>query len=172
VAAKRRGADGLSVEERVFALAYLANGFNGTKAYLTMKPDVKSNTAATEAWKLLRKPEIAAFIAASQDKAWKGLQMSGDEALARVALDARADVRELFDDNGRRLPVHKFPDSIANSIESIEVKRGSFKVKLASKSAARRVILEQTGKLKNPLEDGITALAEALRADLSRSRST
>jgi hypothetical protein len=31
---------------------------------------------------------------------------------------------------------------------------------------ARRTMLEQTGKLKAPLEGGISALARALRADL------
>ena len=72
--------------------------------------------------------------------------MSGDEALARVAQDARADIRQLFDEQGNILLPHLWPDELANSVEAVDVKAG--KVKLASKSTARRIILEQTGKLK------------------------
>jgi hypothetical protein len=53
------------------------------------------------------------------------------------------------------------------SVEAIELKPdGAMKVKLASKSAARRTILEQIGKLKSPLEGGISVLAKARRGDL------
>jgi len=43
---------------------------------------------------------------------------------------------------------------------------GGFRVKLASKGAARRTILEQTGQLKGPLEGGVDALVRAIRGDL------
>lgn len=93
--------------------------------------------------------------------------MDGDEALARVSLDARADITELFDDAGKMLPPKQWPAHLRNSIEAFELKPdGSTKVKLASKSAARRTILEQTGKLKSPIEGGMSALAQALRGDL------
>ena len=36
------------------------------------------------------------------------------------------------------------------------------KVKLTGKLTARRIILEQTGKLKPPIADGVDALAEGL----------
>lgn len=93
--------------------------------------------------------------------------MDGDEALARVALDARADPRKLFGQDGKILPPAQWTDEIANSVEAFELKAdGAVKVKLASKTMARRTILEQTGKLKSPLEGGISALARALRGDL------
>jgi len=98
---------------------------------------------------------------------FRRLQMDGDEALARVALDARADITELFDDNGKMLPPKQWPAHLRNSIEAFELKPdGGEKVKLDSKTAARRTILDQTGKLKSPLEGGISALARALRGDL------
>ena len=63
-------------------------------------------------------------------------------------MDARADIRMLFDEHGCLLKPHEWPDEIANSIEAVDLKTG--KVKLASKLTARRIILEQTGKLKAP----------------------
>jgi hypothetical protein len=85
--------------------------------------------------------------------------MDGDEAFARVSLDARADITELFDEQGKIPPPKQWPAHLRNSDESFERKKdGSFKVNLASKTMARRTILEQTGKLKSPLESGMSAL--------------
>lgn len=94
--------------------------------------------------------------------------MSGDEALARVALDARSDPRHLFNVDGEMLEPADWPDELANSIESVELtKDGAYKVRFASKVQSRRTLLEQTGKLKTAA-DGFDALAEAIRADVSR----
>ena len=91
----------------------------------------------------------------------------------RVAVDARADPRRLFGPDGKMLRPSEWPDDIANSVEALELKAdGGIKVKLASKTAARRTILEHTGKLKAPLEAGLSRLERALRADLGyRGRS-
>ena len=93
--------------------------------------------------------------------------MAGAEALGRIAQDAKADIRELFDEHGRPLPPHLWPDSIVNSIEACEVRAdGSVRVKLVSKLAARRIILEATGTLKDSAREGVSALARAIRGDL------
>ena len=65
---------------------------------------------------------------------------TGDEALARVAGDARSDIRMLFNAKGALLNPHEWPDEIAHSVEAVDLTSG--KVKLASKSNARRTILE------------------------------
>lgn len=92
--------------------------------------------------------------------------MDGDEALARVALDARADMRDLYDDNGQLLKPHQWPDSIANSVKAYKPGPNGDTVVLNDSLAARRVILEQTGKLKNPLA-GMASLAKLLAGDLT-----
>lgn len=82
-------------------------------------------------------------------------------------MDARADITDLFDEEGKMLQPKKWPAALRNSVEAFELKPdGGMKVRLANKTAARRTILEHTGKLKAPLEGGISALARALRADL------
>ena len=96
--------------------------------------------------------------------------MDGDEALARISMDARADPRLLLDAMGGPLDPVDWPDELANSLETVEFhENGRLKrVKFVSKTAARRIILEVKGKLKGQPSDNIDALAEAIRADLSR----
>lgn len=159
--------DNLTHREQLFVLEYLANGYNATAAYRSVHPKCSQRTAEVEGSRTLRKPAVSAFIDQKRRERFRRLQMDGDEALARIALDARADLRKLFGQDGKILPPSQWTDEIANSVEVFELKPdGGIKVKLASKSAARRTILEQTGKLKSPVEGGISALARALRADL------
>jgi hypothetical protein len=157
----------LKKNDELVALEYLANGHNATAAYRSVHPNCSQRTAEVEGSRTLRKPEVAAFIDRQQRERFRRLQMDGDEALARIAMDARADITELFDEHGRILPPKLWPAHLSNSVEAFELKRdGSMKVRLASKTMARRTILEHTGKLKSPIEGGISALARALRGDL------
>jgi phage terminase small subunit len=153
---------GLTEAQYTFALQYLENGFNATQAYKKAHPDAVLTTCATEGWRTLRIPKVAAFLRTKSEIAWKELQMGGEEALARTALAVTFDVRTLFDDQGRLLPVSQWPDEAGVLIESIDMENG--KLKLPSRLAALRVILEQSGKLKS-IAGGLDELAEAIRAD-------
>ena len=148
-----------------FTLEYVANGFNATAAYRAAHPNVTYATARMEGSRTLAKPCIRAVIERRLRNHWEGLHMSGDEALARVALDARADIRMLFDAAGKLLKPDEWPDEIANSVEVVEFERG--KVKLVSKATARRIILEVTGKVSG--ESSVDQLAEAMRQTLERN---
>lgn len=90
--------------------------------------------------------------------------MDADEALYLVSCDARADIRELFDHKGHLLPMQQWPDSIANSVKAIHPGPSGTRIVLNDKLAARRIILEQTGKLKNAAGSGRT-LARILAGD-------
>src|SRR5450830_1901928 len=46
-----------------------------------------------------------------------------DRALREAARLAYSDIRELFDDEGRMLPIRRWPDSVAAAVQSIEVVR-------------------------------------------------
>jgi len=164
VAPARPKPDPLPPHQRRF-VQYYAVGLNGTRAYLAAYPNCKSHrAAATKAYELLRKPAVQAAVVADAAEVWKKLQMSGEEALLRVSLDARADVRELYDHKGRLLPVHLWPDCIANSVKSVRPGKEGTTIVLNDSLAARRLILEQTGKLKNPLA-GVGDLARILAGD-------
>lgn len=95
------------------------------------------------------------------------LEMSGAEAWGRTAQDARSDIRELFAPDGTLLPPSEWPASIANSVEAFELKPdGGYRIRLVSKLAARRLILEAAGQLRDPLRSQMSALAKAIRQDL------
>jgi hypothetical protein len=78
-------------------------------------------------------------------------------------------VRLLVDENGKRRELHQIPHELASAIDSVEFdKSGKLgKMKFASKSAARRTILEVTGELKK--EGGIDGLAQALKETLAEN---
>ena len=75
--------------------------------------------------------------------------MSGDEALGRVAMDARAAIRLLFDEKGELLSPHDWPDSVAGCVKAIQHGPYGLKITLVDPLVALRIILEQTGKLKS-----------------------
>jgi len=157
---------GLNEAQHAFCLEYLANGFNASAAYKAAYGVDHDPTARTNGHRLLTNADVKAFVARQLEQRWTAAQMSADEALALVASDARADVRVLYDEKGKLLPVQDWPDAIACSVESIEEKPdGSFKVKLTSKLAARRMILEVHRRLKAP---GESDTADALAALLAR----
>lgn len=159
--------DALSLRYATFVAAYDANGGNGTRAYLAAYPETTDPmVAASCAYKLLRIAQIKDRIAALAAARFKRLAMSGDEALSLVAGDARADIRELFDDHGVLLPVHLWPDSVARSVRAVKPSAFGIAVTLNDSLAARRIILEQSGKLKNPLGQ-LGDLARLLAGDYS-----
>lgn len=150
----------LTLQMESFVRLYDAYLGNGARAYADSHPDCKSyNAACVGASVALRIPKVREKIDALRLARYKRMQMEGDEALALVAMDARADIRGLYDHDGKLLPPHLWPDDIAASVEAVDVVNG--KVKLASKSAARRTVLEQTGRIKG-VGEGLDSLAKIL----------
>ncbi len=73
-----------------FALAYLKNGFNGTKAAREAGYKGSDAVLAQIAYENLRKPEIVAFIKSQMSE----MVMSAEEALVRLSMTARGDLGE------------------------------------------------------------------------------
>lgn len=155
----------LTPAQYTFCLAYLENGFNATRAYQTAHPKVTYATARIEGSRTLAHPCIRAFLGDKLEAAWKPMQMSADEALARLGRLASVDIRLLFDEQNRLLPVHQWPESMAYCVKSFHRGPSGFSIALHNTLEALRTILEQAGKLKAPT-GGVDALAAALLADL------
>jgi phage terminase small subunit len=117
--------------------------------------------------RLLTRPNVQAFLSERLAAQWKRLEMSVDEATALVAQNARPDIRLLFDERGELRPPLEWPDGIARSVRSYAVGRHGPKVQLNDSLAARRLVLEFTGKLKARAVDGgdslTTLLSEAFQ---------
>lgn len=149
----------LSDVDRAFALAYLSNGFNAAAAYRKTHPDCSVETSWVNSSRVLAKAQVRAFV----DEALAPHQMTADEAMTRLALDARADVRRLFDATGKMLPIHEWPDEIVNSVRSVEEGPYGLRVRMNDSLSARRTILEIHGKLKNPnASEALRDIAEIL----------
>lgn len=80
---------------RAFIEEYLKS-LNGTAAYRLVHPDSAVNTAATEAWRILRKPEVRAFIEAERKKLTEVYGMSKEDLVADLVAIVRADPSELM----------------------------------------------------------------------------
>jgi hypothetical protein len=145
--------------DKAFCLEYLRNGFNASAAYRFTHPNASKETSWVDGSRVLGKPPVRSFI----DAALAPYQMSADEALTRLALDARVDIRKLYDSNGKLLDVHLWPDDVVNSVRSVQDGPYGTKITLNDSQAARRTILEIHGKLRNPnAGDALRDLAEIL----------
>lgn len=86
-----------------FCYLYAATD-NATRSYLQARPrgTVKAGTAATEAWRLLQREEIAARVAEVQQELREKCRADAKDVLRRFWMIATADPNELIE--YRRLP--------------------------------------------------------------------
>lgn len=76
-----------------------ASTLNATRAYLAARDDaaIKPNTAATEAWKLLQRPEVKARVAEIQKQLRDECQVEAKDMLRHFMAIATADPNELVE---------------------------------------------------------------------------
>jgi hypothetical protein len=160
------------VDDELFLQFYLTNGFNGAAAWREVHPDSKALGAAgvNACRKLMTASVRARLLELLDDAFWKARQVSAEEVLARVGMDATANARLLVnEETGAPLGLHELSDEILNSVEAVEFEGDKLKkVKLASKTIARRAILEIAGKVKGA-GGGMDELAAAMRETLARN---
>jgi phage terminase small subunit len=138
--------------EKAFAIAYIASGENGTRAYLELKPDVKRTTAAVEASKLLRDPNVRRLVEDERSERFAKLEMQADEAVALISLSARADIGDAYDEAGNLLPVHTWPVSLRLAVKGIKPGPFGDTITLHDGLRARELMAQIQGRLKNTLE--------------------
>ncbi len=153
--------------EQTFIAHYLANGFNATRAYLAARPNVAVISARQQGYELRHRPRVDQAIRAGLAAVWKRLGMEVDEAIARVALIARANPQDAFDEDGHLLPVHEWPEDLALALDGFdEVEK---KYRFASKLHALRTILEIKKELGGA--NDLASLIAAARAEGDKLRA-
>lgn len=174
-------ADPLTERERRFVEEYIADP-NATQAYRRAFKCKCYGTARREGSRLRANPHIAAEIDAARRMQAKRIRMGADHTLREVARIAFADASDLFDDDGKLLPIRAVPIHTRRAIQSVRVKRQKMygqpgegpvveedviEVKLASKDAALGRLMKHQGLVKErpPLE----VLLDLLPADLRRA---
>lgn len=123
---------------------------NQTQAYLRSHPDCHSSgSAAVLGHKLLKKANVRAAYQKERAASYKRLQLSADEALTNISRNARADLGEQFDDEGKRLPFRHWPDSLRKAVKAYKVKPdGTLEVQLNDPQRANELMAQAGGKLK------------------------
>jgi phage terminase small subunit len=148
----RPDAPELTPFEAFFVEAYILNGGNATRAYRTAHgggpSSVKDSTCAVEGCKLLRLPKIRAALGSRQQERFKALQMEGDEALALIALRARANLADAYDERGQLLPFHLWPESLQLAVRWRINENGHLEVQHADGLKAAELMAIASGKLK------------------------
>jgi phage terminase small subunit len=108
----------LTARQERFVAEYLLQP-NATQA--AAKAGYSAKTADRIGPELLGKTCVAQAIAAAQAKRAERAEINADRVLAEVARLAFADVRALFDDDGRLRPIHQLTAEAAAAISSFEV---------------------------------------------------
>ena len=139
----------LTQVQELFALEYLANGYNATAAYRSVHPKCSQRTAEVNGSRLLRKAEVRAFIEHEQNERTKRLRMEGDEALEGITRHARADIRRLFKD-GKLIPVDQWPEEIADAVKAIKHRPSGPTIVMYDKLKALELMAIASGALKPP----------------------
>jgi phage terminase small subunit len=103
-----------------FAIEYQKD-LNGTQAYLRAYDGVGVASAATIAWRLLRKVEVAARVQYLHRQAMQSLGVEAKEVLQGMVRVAKADIRKVINQDGAALPVHEWPDEFAMAVAGVEI---------------------------------------------------
>ena len=146
-----RPARPLTRTQEVFCLEYLASGYNATAAYKKSHPRCTSSGAArVQAHRLLTNPNIQWFLSLEHESRRARLRMEADEALALISIVARADVRDIFDDDGKVLQIQLWPDSIRLAVKSIRSGPFGPAITFYDGLRARELMAIAAGRLTSP----------------------
>jgi len=154
----------LSIPHKRFADEWLANGNNGTKAYLAIFNTNKPAVAGTGAHKLLRRSDIKSYIDLCKqfttDELLNHLAVTKNRIMDEEAKLAFIDIRKMFDVEGNFLPPHLWPEEIARAAAGVEIDKKwdseqnkwqyKYRIKLNDKGRALKRLEDCLGMTKAP----------------------
>jgi phage terminase small subunit len=115
----------LTPKQQRFVEEYLLD-LNATQA--AIRAGYSAKTAGAVGHENLRKPEIADAIAGAQTERAARTRVDADWVLTRLAMEAEADLADLYDENGHLRPVHDWPliwrKGLVAGIETLREKIG------------------------------------------------
>ena len=108
----------LTGKQKRFVEEYLID-LNATQA--AIRAGYSAKTAYSMGQRLLKEAEIQTAIQEAMNIRADRTQITQDNVLNELSKIGFSDIRKAFDDDGRLLPVHMLPDSIAPAISSVKV---------------------------------------------------
>lgn len=91
---------------------------NATQA--AIRAGYSARSAEVQASKLLRNAKVSRAVKAAQSERLDRLELTADRVLQEIAALAFADLRALYDEEGRFKPIKDWPDHAAKAIAGIE----------------------------------------------------
>jgi phage terminase small subunit len=150
---RKRRCRRLTAIQLAFVRAWIARR-SASQAYVESHPGASHTTARVEGRKLLKHcavaAEIAAYLACEEER----LQVSARRIVQALSAIAFARVSDLFDRDGRMLPMHRIPAEIAQAVKRIVV-QPIVATRMVAGVEVREVVGEQ---VEVEMHDAITAL--------------
>lgn len=173
----------LTARQQRFVEEYLVDAVG---AHAAIRAGYSPRDAKKRAWRLLKKPEIAAAIETAKAERSERTRIDADWLLTRLAAEAEADLGDLYDENGDFKPIREWPSiwrqGLVTDVEISALYEGTGKERQQVghvkkvKFAERLRRLELIGKhirinaFKEIVEHkGLTALAERLERAQKRN---
>lgn len=107
-----------------FCYAYVACNGNAATAVRQAFPeyaDAKPDAISSMAKRLLTSPQVQQRIQEITQETFSNLHITAERVKAEIARVAFASVKDIFDENGRLIPIHRMPDDVAATIVGMEV---------------------------------------------------
>lgn len=150
----------LTAKQQRFVEEYLID-FNATKA--SIRAGYSARTAGKIGSQLLGKTGISAAIDEGRIRAAEKAGVTVEQIIRHAAAVAFSDIRQLYDEHGELLPIHRWPDGVAESIAGIEIEelfegRGESRERVGRLHKIKRwdktKALEILAKYKKLFDDG------------------
>lgn len=145
------GASKLTHMQQQFVERYLANGGNATNAYRALYPQATYPSARTGGWRMLTNVDVRKAIDVRRTEAWAKHRIDSEQALDLIAMVAKADIAECYDDEGRLIPVYEWPLEVRLCVKEV---KADGTVKLLDPLRARQLIAQAGGKLQASSDGG------------------
>jgi phage terminase small subunit len=147
----------LTPKQAIFAAEYLID-FNATRA-ATAAGFAAASAHVTGA-RLLRNAKVAAAIAARQQRIEEKLDITVERTARKLAEIGYGDIRELLDEEGNLLPVHRMSEGACALVAGLEVETndgpGRVKIVVQKVKLADRIrALELLGRYQKMFTDRI-----------------
>jgi phage terminase small subunit len=136
--------------------------------------------ARQSAFRLIREPEVKRMISEITRSAIEKANITAERTVLELARVGYADLRNLFDDNGRIKAPHELDDDTAAAIAGIDIEERtdkdgnvtrSIKIRRSDKNQALSVLARYQKLIGGEVEDAMgAALAVAERMEKARAR--
>lgn len=107
--------------EAKFIAEYVANGGNGTQAYLKTHPNSSEEAARVSATRLIAKANVWQEIERSLRAKVSKIDLKGEQVLLELWRILNVDIAQAYNEDGSLKSIHDIPEDVRRAISGIEV---------------------------------------------------